>query len=243
MNDSSIEAKDGATGIWIQHRDHPDGIEGSDLNIFVDVNNSEITTADNHGIVIVRGSQSTGTNVITIGSLVRAGGSGHGIAAKGNTVIVIKGLVSAESGNAVRNLGGALTLRIQDSGRVDGPVTNEAGHELDVWVGGDLVVKNGEIIQPTGATGAFDTTVVGTAAGLMFDREYAPRAAVYEMIAGTLLRLGGRGRSTGELVRSAETPLWISVSGARAHMNRNGLLLVPNTISSVTRWRQGWTSY
>ena len=210
LNDSSIEATDGASGIWIQHTNET---ETENLNIFVNVNNSEITTADGDGIAILRHPGSTGTNMITIGSSVKAGGDGHGIVAYGNTVIVIKGLVSAESGNAVTNNRGALTLRIQDSGQVDGLVTNEAGHEFNTWVGHDLIVKNGEIIQRTGATGAFDTTVVSTAAGFMLDREFAPRAAVYETIASTLLRLGGQSKSVVEPVRSAESPLWISVAG------------------------------
>ena len=213
LNDSSIEATDGATGIWIQHTGETN--ETENMNIFVNVNNSEITTVDKDGIAILRHSGSTGTNIITIVSSVIAGGRGFGVTAKGNTVIAIKGLLSAESGNAVQNAGGDLTLRIQDSGQVDGLVTNEAGHDLNIWVGDDLVVRNGEIIQRTGAAGAFDTTVVGTAAGFRLDREFAPRAAVYETIAGTLLRLGGQRKSVGERVRSAESPLWVSVAGAK----------------------------
>ena len=111
VEDSLIEATDGAHGIWVFH--WPNDTEPDDLDVVVNVENSEITTADAHGIVIVRTStnpDSVGTNMITIGSSVKAGGEGHGINAEGNTVVVIKGIVSAESGYAIVNTVGDLTL-------------------------------------------------------------------------------------------------------------------------------------
>ena len=218
MEDSTIEATDGASGMLVVHNNDMTGVEGDDLDIVITIVNSEITSAQSHGIEILRRNpDSSGTNMIMISGWVKAGGDGHGIVAQGDTIIVIKGkgLVLAESGNAIKNELGSLTLRIQDSGRVEGLVSNDNDSELNIWVGNDLVVQNGEIMQRTGATGAFDTTVVGTAAGIMLDREFAPRAAVYETIPSTLLRFGGRNKSVGEPIRSAESPLWISVAGAR----------------------------
>ena len=217
VEDSLIEATDGAYGILIIHRQND--TEPGDLEVVVNVENSEITTADSHGIVIVRTStnpDSVGTNMITIGSSVKAGGEGHGINAEGNTVVVIKGMVSAESGYAIVNTKGDLTLRILDNGMVDGMVTNESDFQTDIWVGNDLLVENGVMLQETGATGAYDTTVSGDLVdGFMFDRQYGPRAAVYEAMVATLFGLNGRSKTAGKAIRSPESPLWISVIGGR----------------------------
>ena len=219
VEDSLIEATDGAWGIYIRHRDDTTGVEGDDLEIVVNVENSEITTADSHGLVIARNGNpdSSGTNVITIGSAIRAGGAGYGIATEGDTNIIIKGVVSAESGNAIINEFGDLTLRILDNGMVDGTVTNVGDFQTDIWVGNDLLVENGEMLQETGATGAFDITVSGDdpVTGFMFDRQYGPRAAVYEAMVATLFGLNGRSKFAGKTIRSPESPQWISVIGGR----------------------------
>ena len=220
VEDSLIEATDGAYGIYIKHNADSNGMEGNDLEIVVNVENSEITTAgaDAHGIIILRATTnpaSVGTNVITIGSAVKAGGTGHGIVTEGDTNIIIKGLVSAESGNAITNTGGDLTLRFQDDGMIDGMATNQAGFQTDIWVGNDQLVANGEMLQETGAIGAFDITVSGDSAGFMFDRQYGPRVAVYEAMTATLFGLNGRSKTAGNAIRSPESPLWISVIGGR----------------------------
>ena len=221
VEDSLVKGTDGAAGIVVLHVIDATGVEGNDLDIVINIINSEITTTDAHGIDIVRNPfvdvrDSVGTNMIMIGSSVKAGGEGHGINAQGNTVIVIEGLVSAESGNAITNTGGDLTLRILDNGMVDGMVTNEADFQTDIWVGNDLLVENGEMRQETGATGAFDITVSGDLVdGFMFDRQYGPRAAVYEAMVATLFGLNGRSKTAGKAIRSPESPLWISVIGGR----------------------------
>ena len=225
VEDSLVKGTDGAAGIVVLHEIDTTGVEGNDLDIVINIINSEITTTGAHGIEIVRNPfpdstdrDSVGTNMITIGSSVKAGGEGYGIAARGKTVIVIKGMVSAESGNAIVNTGGDLTLRFQDNGMVDGMVTNEDGFQTDIWVGNDLLVENGVMIQETGATaGAYDTTVSGDdpVTGFMFDRQYGPRAAVYEAMVATLFGLNGRSKTAGKPIRSPESPLWISVIGGR----------------------------
>ena len=217
VEDSLIEATDGAWGIYIRHRNDATGVEGDDLEIVVNVENSEITTADSHGLVIARSenSDSSGTNVITIGSAVKAGGTGHGILTEGDTNIIIMGLVSAESGNAITNSGGNLTLRFQGDGMIDGMVTNEAGHGTNIWVGNDLIVEDGVILQEAGANGAYDIIVSEAEGGHTFARQYGPRAAVYEAMVGTLFGLNGRSKTAGKAIRSPESPLWISVVGGR----------------------------
>ena len=220
VEDSLIEATDGARGIYIRHRNDATGVEGDDLEIVVNVENSEITTADSHGFVIARSenSDSSGTNVITIGSAVKAGGTGHGILTEGDTNIIIMGLVSAESGNAITNSGGDLTLRFQGDGMIDGMVTNEAGHGTNIWVGNDLIVEDGVILQEAGANGAYDIIVSEAEGGHTFARQYGPRAAVYEAMVGTLFGLNGRSKTAGKAIRSPESPLWISVvSGRGSH--------------------------
>ena len=100
---------------------------------------------------------------------------------------------------------------------VDGMVTNQAGFQTNIWVGNDLLVENGVMIQETGATaGAYDTTVSGDLVdGFMFDRQYGPRAAVYEAMVATLFGLNGRSKFAGKTIRSPESPQWISVIGGR----------------------------
>ena len=222
VEDSLVKGTDGASGIVVLHVIGRTDSSEIDLDIVIDIINSEVTTTDGDGIQIIRNlfgninTDSVGTNMITIGSSVKAGGEGHGINAQGNTVIVIEGLVSAESGNAITNTGGDLTLRILDHGMVDGLVTNEANSRTDIWVGNDLLVENGVMIQETGATaGAYDTTVSGDdpVTGFMFDRQYGPRAAVYEAMVATLFGLNGRSKTAGKAIRSPESPLWISVIG------------------------------
>ena len=214
LDHSSIEASDGASGIWVQHS--TDTVQAENLNTIINVENSEIVTTDGDGIVIARSPGSTGTNMVAIGSSssVRAGGDGYGVTTRGNTVVVIKGLVSAENGKAIVNRDGTLTLHIQDSGQIDGSVTYDADHDFDMWVGNEQLVDNGEIIQRTGATGAFDTTVA-MSNSVSLSREFGARAAVYEALASALMRLGGHGRSVAAPVRSAESPLWISAARAR----------------------------
>ena len=214
VKDSRIEATNGAYGIFIRHQDDSAMEEGDDLDISVTVDGSEIIS-ELHGIIVYRqeNSNSAGTNFITIGSAVRAGSAGIGIFSQGNTVIVIGGLVSAGSGTAVQNAGGDLTVRIVGSGRVDGMVTNEAGHQLNIWIGKDLVVDNGQVVQEMGAAGPFDTTVTGNATdGFMLDHQYAPRAAVYEALPGFLLRLNRDAGLSGERMRSPGSPLWLRLA-------------------------------
>ena len=217
VEDSLINGTEGAFGIRVYHEIDSTGVEDKDLDIIINVINGEITTADADGIIIARDALSVGTNMITIDSTVKAGGEGRGINAQGNTEIVIKGMVSAESGNAIANAGGYLTLRIQDNGMVDGLVTNEANSRTDIWVGNDLLVENGVMIQESGAIGAYDTTVSGDdpVTGFMFDRQYGPRAAVYEAMVATLFGLNGRSKFAGKTIRSPESPQWISVIGGR----------------------------
>lgn len=219
LEDSRIEAMDGASGIWVRHladpgsRRFPEIVEGTDLDVTVTVDGGGIATADSHGIRISRFAESTGTNTVRVGSSVRAGGGGDGINTQGNTDITISGTVSSESGNAITNAGGDLTLCIEGSGRVHGPVINEAGHEIDICVGEDTVVRNRQIVQETGSAGPFDTTVAAVPGGFVLDSRYAPRAAVYEALPGVLLRLDDLTGLAGARVRSAETPLWIRLAG------------------------------
>lgn len=214
LENSRVEAAEGSFGMWIRHNEHPAGVEGADLEIAINIKDGEIATATAHGILIERRfADSTGTNTITIGSVVRAGGEGHGIFAQGDTVVIVDGLVGAESGNAITNEGGDLDLRIEANGQIDGLVSNETGYETNIRVGDDVVVQNGEVVRRSGAAGAFDTTIRETEDGYMADRQYGARVAVYESIVGTLLGLNSRSRSVGEPIRSPDSPAWVSIGG------------------------------
>lgn len=216
LENSHVEAAEGSFGAWIRHNEDPQGVEGVDLEISINVKNSEIKTASAHGILIERRfADSTGTNTIAIGSVVRVAGEGHGIFAQGDTVVIVDGLVRAESGNAITNAGGDLDVRIEADGQIDGLVSNETGYETHIRVGDDVVVRNGEVVRRSGAAGAFDTTIRKTEDGFMADRQYGARVAVYESIVGTLLGLNSRSRAVGEPIRSPDSPAWVSIIGGR----------------------------
>lgn len=197
VEDSRVEAKDGAYGIWVEHgewinpagRTQGDDVYdlawvGHDLNVAIDIVDSEIVSTREHAVFIERREGSKGKNMITVkNSTVKAMKDGSfAIYAEGDTDIFIK-----------------------DNGSIEGPVT--ARSHLNAWVGGDQVIRNGEIIRTMGSAGAYDTTVSAAGDGDSYnldrDRRYAARTALYESLPGLLLRLDG-----GAPIRRPEEPVW-----------------------------------
>ena len=158
------------------------------------------------------------------------GGSGENaagvfLAGGGKVAIGPEGSVGAASGIAILASGGLPRLRVEMDldGRWAGSVLQEGSIINDA--GETTLVVNGVTLHEgaTGATGAevangaWDLTLSETVQGRAFTpgdfiESYAPRAAVYEALPGSLLRLEG-GRPSGRRVAQSGSPVWARISG------------------------------
>lgn len=225
-NSSIATERTNAYGIFALHTVHTSTADAPDnLDISINVANSQVTTANAHGILAYRqlNSNSTGTNRITVGpnSQIKAGGTGIGILTQGKSVVTIEGQVIAESGLAVANQLGDLEIVLLGNPYVEGRIQNlAAGHMTNVYVsGGRKLVDNGQIVQRIGPTsGAYDMIVSASdGGGFQIDRQFGPRAFVYESLPEmlhTLNRLSTR-QERGRAASLAE-PFWMRVEGGRA---------------------------
>ena len=193
VENSRVEANDEAYGIWVNHGgwfDQSSGVPraydaavGHDLDVDIDIIDSEIISTDEDAIKIDRRDGSRGKNKISVRNSV----------------------VEAGDGNFAINADGDTDIRIVDNGRIEGPVT--ATGALNVWIGNGRVIRNGEILRTVGASGAYDTTVSAAGVGsfaLNRDHRYAARVALYESLPGLLLRL-----DAGAPMRHPEEPVWM----------------------------------
>ena len=166
-------------------------------------------------------THSADTNTIRIGagSRIEVEGDGYGIRTQGKSIITIEGQVTAESGTAVSNSGGDLDVILRGNPVVEGQFLNEDGHMINMEVNGEKLVDNGRIIRRAGyMPGAYDMAVSASDdGGFQLDREFGPRAFIYESLAETLHTLNRlstwqeRGRA-----KSQAEPFWMRAEGSRA---------------------------
>ena len=240
---SRIEVKGAGTGIYAQgasnvtvkgritasgggHGIHVDGT-GETGTGGTGANMNWITlSGSGHGIHASNtSSASTNTIRIDAGSRIEVEGDGYGIRTQGKSIITIEGQVTAKSGTAVSNSGGDLDVILRGNPVVEGQILNEDGHMINMEVNGEKLVGNGRIIRRAGFTpGAYDMAVsLGDDGGFQFDREFGPRAFIYESLPEalhTLNRLSTwqeRGRA-----KSQAEPFWMRTEGSRATRRPKG---------------------
>ena len=167
------------------------------------------------------------------------GGSGIGAGVRlytgGQVEVGPQGSLGAASGVAVRAEGDGAALRVdltldgrQLSEAIEGEIRNDDGRTT--------VALNGVLLHDgmTGATGVWapngardiSLTAAETVAGRAFSAAdfvtslYAPRAAVYEMLPGFMLRLDDRG-AVGNRLRKPGSPAWVMVSSGHGQYESN----------------------
>jgi len=207
----------GLTGRLFDDRPEPIGAPAlRNVTVNASDNTRRTTTAQN---VVVNGRVRGGSGV----------GAGVRLYGGGRVEIGSRGSVGAASGVAVRAGGTEPTLHVeaQLDGRRAGDVI--AG-EIRNDDGRTTVVVNGVALHDgmTGATGLWapngardvSLTASETVAGRAFlptdfvTGPYTPRAAVYEVLPGFMLRLDSRG-TVGKRLRKPGSPEWVRVSGGQ----------------------------
>lgn len=162
-------------GIRARHslRLHPGA--SSNLDVSIDLVNSQIINVNSHAIVVEREHvDSTGTNTVRVGpnSQVRSGGDGIGILTEGRSIITIEGQVVTESGAAVSikrsvaSAGASAAFVVEQAADGAGASTIRVGPNGQVRSGGDGIVTQGKsIITIEGQVVAESGTAVSNSGG------------------------------------------------------------------------------
>ena len=157
LNNSSITTEAANHyGIFALHTVNSGNADAPDnLDISINVANSQVTTANAHGILVFRqfNPNSTGTDRITVGpnSKVEVGGAGaSGIFTQSVSDITIEGQVTSEAGNAIlvgsTASTGANTIKTGSNSRIEAGGSGTgilAQGKSDITVGGQITAEGG----------------------------------------------------------------------------------------------------